>query len=196
MFSKPEKQFEKEFYRRLEPYPVLETPRLRLRQVFRADKTDLYEATNDPRVVKYEPWGPYGMQETEAMVENILDQMKCGLCTEWAIERKDDAKVLGLIHLNNVDFFNRSAEVGYWLVRHCWGKGYATEAVQALIRFAVSDLKLDEVVAVCHPENKASLRVLEKAGMKYRLTLPQYVSLRGKTADCLQYHVTRWDLLS
>lgn len=196
MTLKPEKQFEREFNRLMDPYPVIETPRLRLRKVFRADQTDLLEATSDPRVTKYEPWGPYNEEETAQMIENIIVQLEHGTCTEWAVERKEDAKVLGLIHLNKIDFFNRSAEVGYWFSRKSWGQGYATEVLRAMIKFSVNHLRMDEIVAVCHPENRASLRVLEKAGMKYVKTLPQYISLRGKTADCLQYHVTRWDLLS
>lgn len=193
--TKPEKLFERDFYRLMDPYPVLETPRLRLRRVFRADADDLLEATSDPRVVRYEPWGPYSREETVQMLENLIGQLESGLCTEWAIERKDDAKVLGLIHLNKIDFFHRSAEVGYWLSRKSWGNGYATEALRALTEYAVHTLRMDEIVAVCHPENAASLRVLEKVGMSYQKTLPQYISLRGKTADCLQYHITRWDLL-
>ena len=192
---KPEKQFERDFLRRMEPYPVIETPRLRLRKVFRADADDLFEATSDPRVTKFEPGGPYDRAETAQMVENIQAQLQSGLCTEWAMERKDDAKVLGLIHLNQVDFFNRSAEVGYWLSRKCWGQGYATESLAALTEYALSTLCMDEIVAICHPNNQASLRVLEKTGYRYRKTLPAYISLKGITVDCLQYHITRWDLL-
>ncbi len=192
---KPEKQFEKNFIRRMTPYPVIETQRLRLRKVFRVDVTDLLEATSDKRVTKFEPWGPYDLEETRVMVENIQTQLNQGLCTEWAIERKEDAKVLGLIHLNQVDFFNRSAEIGYWLQWKAWGKGYATEMVAALSRFALQDLQMDEVVAICHPENKGSLRVLEKAGFHYHTILPGYISLEGKNADCLQFHLTRWDML-
>lgn len=192
---KPSKQFERDFLRLMDPYPVIETDRLRLRRVFREDAEDLYEATADPRVTKYEPWGPYDRDETAQMIENVLAQLESGLCTEWAVERKDDAKVLGLIHLNKIDFFNRSAEVGYWLTRKCWGQGYATECLKALGEYALNTLRMDEIVAVCHPENLASLRVLEKAGYRYQKTLPAYVSLRGKTADCLQYHITRWDFL-
>ena len=193
--AKPEKQFEREFYRLLDPYPTLETDRLRLRRVFRADLDDLCEATSDPKVTRYEPWGPYNREETAQMLENILTQMETGLCTEWAVERKEDAKVLGLIHLNTPDFFNRSAEIGYWFSRRAWGQGYATEAVRVLTEFAIHTLRLDEIVAICHPDNPASIRVLEKAGMSFQKMLPRYISLRGDTADCKQFHLTRWDLL-
>jgi len=193
--AKPEKQFERDFYRLMDPYPTLETPRLRLRRVFRADAADLFEATSDSRVTRYEPWGPYTMEETVQMLENILTQLEAGLCTEWAVERKEDAKVLGLVHLNNLDFFHRSAEIGYWFSRKSWGQGYATETVKTLAEFAIRTLRLDEIVAICHPDNPASLRVLEKIGMTYQKTLPRYISLRGQTADCKQFHLTRWDLL-
>ena len=192
---KPEKQFERDFYRLMDPYPVIETPRLRLRRLFRADTEDLYEATSDPRVTKYEPWGPYSKEETIQMVENILTQLESGLCTEWAVERKEDAKVLGLVHLNKIDFFHRSAEIGYWFSRKSWGNGYATECVRAMAEYAIKTLRMDEILAICHPDNLASLRVLEKAGMKFRGILPNYISLRGNTADCKEYHITRWDLL-
>ncbi|MBP3301008.1 MAG: GNAT family N-acetyltransferase [Clostridia bacterium] len=192
---KPEKQFERDFYRLMDPYPVLETPRLRLRRVFRADAADLFEATSDPYVTRYEPWGPYTMEETVQMVENIQEQLESGLCCEWAVERKDDAKVLGLIHLNKIDFFHRSAEIGYWFSRKSWGFGYATECVRALTEYAINTLRMDEIIAVCHPDNPASIRVLEKAGMKFQQILPAYISLRGNTADCKQYHITRWDMM-
>ena len=193
--AKPEKLFEKDFYRLLDPYPVIETDRLRLRRVFRADADDLSEATKDPKVTRFEPWGPYTREETAQMLENILTQLEHGLCTEWAVERKEDAKVLGLVHLNQVDFFHRSAEIGYWFSRKIWGKGYATEATRALTEYAIQTLRLDEVIAICHPQNLASLRVLEKIGMKRQKTLPQYIALRGETSDCIQYHITRWDFM-
>ena len=93
---KPEKQFERDFLKLMDPYPVIETPRLRLRRVFRADAEDLLEATSDPRVTKYEPWGPYDREETVQMLENIEAQLENGLSHEWAVERKEDAKVLGV----------------------------------------------------------------------------------------------------
>lgn len=192
---KPEKQFEREFFRLLDPYPVIDTPRLRLRRLFREDVEDLLEATSDSRVVRFEPWGPYSEAETAQMVENILEQLQNGVCTEWAVERREDAKVLGVIHLNKIDFFNRSAEIGYWLSRKAWGCGYATEAVNALVRYSLASLRMDEIVAICHPENLASVRVLRKVGFSLQKILPQHIVLRGKAWDCPQYHITRWDLL-
>ena len=55
-------------------------------------------------------------------------------------------------------------EIGYFLKRSAWGNGYATEAVERILRFAFEDSPLGEVVAVIDPRNQSSRRVLEKIG--------------------------------
>ena len=59
-------------------------------------------------------------------------------------------------------------EVGYTLARAAWGRGYATEAARAVLRWGFAGLRLPRVVAVADPANRASLRVLEKLGMARR----------------------------
>ena len=59
-------------------------------------------------------------------------------------------------------------ELGYTLARAAWGRGYATEAARAVLRWAFAGLRLPRVVAVADPANTASLRVLEKLGMRGR----------------------------
>ena len=58
-------------------------------------------------------------------------------------------------------------EVGYHLARAFWGRGYATEAARACLRYGFEQLKLERIVAVVRPENVASRRVLEKSGLSY-----------------------------
>jgi len=58
-------------------------------------------------------------------------------------------------------------EVGYHLARAFWGRGYATEAARACVRFGFEQLNLERIVAVVQPANVASRRVLEKCGLTY-----------------------------
>ena len=111
------------------------------------------------------------------------------------MELKEESGLIGLVELLRLDEKTDSCSFVYMLGCDYWNKGYATEAVRALTEYAIKSLRLDEVIAICHPNNLASLRVLEKIGMSPQKTLPQYISLRGNTADCLQYHITRWDFL-
>jgi len=74
----------------------------------------------------------------------------------------------GLQYLPELD----ETEVGFLLDQPWWGRGYATEAAQASIKFGFDDFGLDHIIALVHPENLASLRVIEKCGLVYRETLP------------------------
>ena len=62
-------------------------------------------------------------------------------------------------------------EVGFLLDRSWWGKGYATEAARAALQFGFEDFKLKQIIALVHPENLASQRVIEKLGMMYESTI-------------------------
>ena len=59
-------------------------------------------------------------------------------------------------------------ELGYTLARAAWGRGYATEAARAVLRWGFAGLRLHRIVAVADPANAASLHVLEKLGMTRR----------------------------
>lgn len=74
----------------------------------------------------------------------------------------------GLQYLPELD----ETEVGFLLDRPWWGKGYATEAAQASIKFGFENFSLDHIIALVHPENLASQRVIEKCGLVYQETIP------------------------
>ena len=63
-------------------------------------------------------------------------------------------------------------EVGYLLDKPFWGKGYATEAARASLQFGFDRFDFSQLIALVHPENNASRRVLEKCGMTYVETIP------------------------
>jgi RimJ/RimL family protein N-acetyltransferase len=65
-------------------------------------------------------------------------------------------------------------ELGYRLGAAHWGRGYATEAARAVLKFGIEDLGLDRIVAVTHPENHASKRVLVKTGFSDRGLTDRY----------------------
>jgi RimJ/RimL family protein N-acetyltransferase len=82
-----------------------------------------------------------------------------------AIVRTDDAALLGECSLDK-PFLGNAHFLGFLLRRDAWGFGYATEAASTLLRFGFTELGVKRVVAGCHPENLASVRVLTKVGMK------------------------------
>jgi [ribosomal protein S5]-alanine N-acetyltransferase len=68
---------------------------------------------------------------------------------------------------------DRGGGIGYFLARQHWGKGHATEAVFAVLRFGFGALALNRIEARCMPENTASERVMQKVGMKFEGLLRQ-----------------------
>ena len=88
----------------------------------------------------------------------------------WAVEEKESGRFVGRAGLKRHDNWPldpENTEVGYLFDREVWGKGYATEAARAAIRYALRELYRPEVISIARPENAASRRVMEKAGLTY-----------------------------
>ena len=84
----------------------------------------------------------------------------------FAIVRRADGQVIGAIGYEHEPDARR-AVLGYWIGKPYWGQGYATEALAALVDHAFAQLSADELEGVAVPENRASIRVLEKVGFGY-----------------------------
>ena len=83
----------------------------------------------------------------------------------WALTEKESTAAIGEIGLFPLGE-SGDIEVGYILAPSATGRGYATEACRGAIRFGFEKLGLEAIVAVCHPENSKSIKVLEKSGLK------------------------------
>ena len=98
-----------------------------------------------------------------------------------------DGKLIGM--LNDTDICGKTVEVGYAIHPDYWGKGYATEALSAVIPHLFS-AGFDEIIAGAFECNPASLRVMEKSGMK-RSNLKGKVEYRGVTHKCVYYSIKK-----
>lgn len=82
--------------------------------------------------------------------------------------------------------------LGYWLKESCWGKGYMSEATQAVLKFGFSTLNLNLVTANCYPHNERSQQVLKRNGFVYEGLLHQAeVTYDEKVLDHLCYYLTK-----
>lgn len=142
----------------------IQTQRLILRKFTPQDIDELYRLFNDPDVMQY-MGGVRNRQITEQRLSQIIDHWQHGF-SMWAVVRKSDQQMLGrcgLIYLDNTP----EVELGYTFFKEFWGKGYATEAGLASLKYGFEIANLDRIVAITHPQNIASRRVMEKLGMKY-----------------------------
>nr|WP_048058324.1 GNAT family protein [Pyrococcus yayanosii] len=94
------------------------------------------------------------------------------------LENRSDGLV-GILGLHGIDFKNGYAELGYFLAKEFWGKGYATEAVSLALTYAFEWINLRKVIARVYAPNKASIRVLEKNGFILVGRLREHVYVPG-----------------
>jgi ribosomal-protein-alanine N-acetyltransferase len=106
--------------------------------------------------------------------------------TDFAIEQEGHAVGgMGLVLKDDVEF--GTAELGYWLSESLWGRGLCTAAVQGLVPWAFSEFDLRRIYALPFAGNKASRRVLEKAGFQLEGTLRQHILKDGRVQDQAVY---------
>lgn len=152
----------------------LETDRLILRQFTSADADLIFELDSDLDVTRYtDPERVYGGQYPSDQVirQHILPQWLSYYQNSegygfWAAIEKSSQAFIGWFHLKPTPQ-NTEVELGYRLKKMAWGKGYATEGSKALISKAFSELGFDRIISTALAENQASIRVMEKAGLKF-----------------------------
>ena len=147
----------------------MQTLRLDLREFRSSDFDALLELDSDPRVMKYINGGkPSQPDEIRAALRRVANHYRCcyGLGV-WHATRRDTQRFVGWFCLK---YPPRSCdiEVGYRLRHDAWGQGFATEGATELLRYGFDDLGVDRIIGVTHPRNRASQRVLMKAGLADR----------------------------
>lgn len=178
-------------FRRL---PELTTPRLLLRKFKRSDVNGIFAYASDPQVTLYTPWEHHReLKTTRKFLGTILTGYRQGRPAPWAIVLREKNMLIGAIGIRNWAIEHARAEVGYVLARQHWGQGYATEALKAVLGFGFSRMELNRIEAKCVPENKGSIRVLEKSGMRREGLLREVEFSKGKFEDLNLYSILRRD---
>lgn len=143
---------------------VFETARLRLRALTMSDLPIVIALAGDPRVAEQTARIPHPLTPAaaEAWLEAAIDAESRE--TAFAVERKHDEEFLGVVGLLFAD--EEVAELGFWLGRRYWNRGYMTEAVRRVLAYAFAQRAVATVRACTFLGNTASARVQEKVGMR------------------------------
>lgn len=149
------------------PFPILTTPRLRLRCVELGDAEIMFENLTNPAAARFGGKAPpANVAAAREKIEKILATIAAGEGISWALTDIETGVYLGGAGLWRWDKPNFRAEVGYEITPRVWGRGYVPEALGAILAFGFQRMDLHSVEAKVHPENKASIRVLEKLGFQ------------------------------
>ncbi|WP_225977576.1 GNAT family N-acetyltransferase [Nostoc sp. CENA543] len=146
-----------------------QTPRLLLRNFQCSDTIAFANYRSDPEIAKYQSWDvPFSEIQATAFIES-LQQVTPGVLGEWyqlAIELKSTGEMIGDCAFCILADDEQQAEIGFTLARQYQGKGYATEAITYLLNYLFTTYKLHRVRANCDAENIASIKLLQRVGMR------------------------------
>ena len=174
------------------PFEELNTARLHLRQVRREDAASFFSFAGSETVTKYMFWKPHrDVSESAASIEKTLSRYAQGNNWRWGIALRETDELIGIIDLLGIDDATDSCTFAYMIAEPFWGKGFATEALKAVLQFAFERLGLETVWGEHFGPNGASGAVMRKAGMKYTGTEPGKYEKNGAVFDVPQYRITR-----
>jgi ribosomal-protein-alanine N-acetyltransferase len=151
---------------------ILETERLFLRELTVEDQEDLFELDSDPEVHRYIENNPVKSIDEILEVINMLQKqyLENGIA-RWAVVDKATKECIGWCglkyfkeSLNNHSHFY---ELGYRFKQKHWGKGFATESSNAILKYGFKKLQIKSIYAITHHENVNSMHVLRKLGFKF-----------------------------
>jgi ribosomal-protein-alanine N-acetyltransferase len=172
--------------------PTLAAERVVLRWLSDADVPALYRIFSDPAVMRYWSHEPF----TElADAADYLEQI--GQCFaekslfQWGVALKETDEVIGTCTLSSVTPRHGRAEIGYALARAHWGRGYMSEALPALLRFAFGTLGLNRIEADVDPRNAASLKSLERLGFRREGYQRERYRVNGEVQDSVLFGLLR-----
>ncbi len=174
----------------------VETERLLLRGWRDEDLEPYARICADPEVVRYMGRGAMmGRGQTAESVERYVRHWERYGYGLWAVEDKASGAFIGRIGLMYHDDWpegEHKTEVGWLLDRAVWGRGFASEGALASLYYGFGDLGLERIISIAVPENQASRRVMEKAG------LTQRGETRWKDLDVVWYAIDRgnWETRS
>lgn len=146
---------------------MIETERLCIKPFCEDDADIIFKLYSDKEIMRYMPNDYMNEETAEKHLKKIVEAWKEIPLTdcEMLVLTKQDGEKIGRCRIH-IDEDAESAMIGWLLLKNEWNKGYATEITKALLNYCFDILNIRRVCALCHPNNIASWKVLEKCGMR------------------------------
>jgi len=177
--------------------PPLLTERLLLRSLTLEDATDVQRLAGEYEVASTLSNMPHPYEDgmAEEWIHSCYNKFEKDEALNFAITLRTDKNLIGGIELR-LNRKNESGELGYWIGKTYWNRGYCTEAAKAVVTYSFEVLKLNRIHAKHFKRNAASGRVLQKIGMRYKGCLRQHIKKRYNFEDFMRYELLKTDFNS
>ena len=148
-------------------FPTLSTKRLRLRQFVARDLGGLHACFGDEGAMRF--WNTPSCKteaETERWLTHLAKTTSPYDYLAWAVAEKRSDRCIGMVNYHHREARNERLEIGYILAPAEQGHGLMSEAVAALVGYCLGELAAHRIEALIHPDNAASIRLVERLGFR------------------------------
>jgi ribosomal-protein-alanine N-acetyltransferase len=173
-------------------FPKLQGVHIKLRELSTYDTPEITRLmTRKIARFLWEVPYPYTRKDALDLVNSSKRSFKTLQAVNLAIEYNNDLevrkKVIGIISLKSINLTTKVSHIGYWIGEEYWGMGFGTEAVCIVVGYAFSVIGLKKIYAFVYPDNKSSIRVLEKNGFKIAGQVNELHRISGSYRNSLIY---------
>ncbi|SCC49676.1 Acetyltransferase, GNAT family [Bacillus wiedmannii] len=173
-------------------FPKLETERLLLRELTLLDAETMFRYFSKESVIRYFGMDSFeNIEQAKTTIQTFKNRYEEGSVFRWGIEKKGTGQLIGTCGFHLINKHHKRAEIGYELDDTYWGQGYATEALQAILGYGFETLQLIRIAAVVYVENKASQKLLSKAGFQEEGLLRKHMIQNGVAHDTILYSLLK-----
>lgn len=146
-------------------FPILETPRLILRQINLSDVVSIQRNLSDAGTVMYSNSNkPPTIEEVEKIIKVWQKRFEEQKGIRWGITKRGNDEIIGSCGYKNLTLENKKAEIGYEILGNYRRQGLMSEALNAVIRFGFETMQLNYIEATVNPHNLPSIYLLNKIG--------------------------------
>ena len=170
---------------------LLHGTRVELRDLATGDLEAVVAYSVDEAVARYQDWQSHTADAAKAFLDNAIAEAQQTPRNTYtlAIIERGSSLLIGDATIGIESLPNKRAEIGFTLRRDHWGAGLATEASRLLLAFGFDQLGMHRIEATSHPDNVASIRVLEKIGMSIEGRIRDHLFVNGAWRDSLAFSI-------
>lgn len=170
----------------------IESKRLILRPLTINDSNDMFEYTSNPLVTNHLSWNPHtDIAQVKSFIVEVLKKYET-VDTEftYGIELKSENKLIGVLKIINISYYNKRGEFTSILNPKFQKKGFMGEAWKALLDYSFNNIGLNRIQSYVTLDNVASQKKNDRAGLSLEGRLKDYWVMKGEYKDALVYSIT------